>query len=144
MSIDPSRGVLTLSVTGESLGPVLTREQFLRSRVGQAAVAGKTDAASQAYEVKLAPGEIGQSAYHVTLRFHGEQLDAILVSDDSPEFGLWTTHGEVARKAAHDDWLRTQGVAVGTYPWGKLLSELSDRGGSYVAFIYGSRSETRT
>jgi hypothetical protein len=139
MSIDAARGVLTLSATGESLGPVLTHDEFVRSRLGQSAVAANSDAPWKAYEVKLAPGEIGQSAYHVTLRFHGDKLDAILVSDDSPEFGLWTTHGEVARKAAHDDWLRTQGVAVGTYPWGKILSELSDRGGSYVAFLYGSR-----
>jgi hypothetical protein len=138
-SIDPARGVLTFSITGESLGPVLTREEFLGSKLGQSAVAATNDDACKSYEVKVAPGEIGQSPYHVTLRFDDETLGAILVSDDSPEFGLWTTHGEVARKAAHDDWLRAQGVAVGTYPWGKLLSELSDEGGSYVAFLYGPR-----
>jgi hypothetical protein len=138
--IDTDSGIVTLSITGESIGPALTRRAFLESRVGRSASTGAATDSRMKYEVKLAPGEIGQSAFHVTLYFHNDQLDALFLSDDSPEFGLWTTHGEVVRKAAHDEWLRTQGVAVGTYPWGKLLSELDDRaGGSYVAFIYRSR-----
>jgi hypothetical protein len=142
--IDTATGIVTLSITGETIGPALTRRAFLESRVGSSASTGATTDARMKYEVKLAAGEIGQSAFHASLYFHDDQLDAVFLSDDSPEFSLWTTHGEVVRKAAHDDWLRAQGVAVGTYPWGKLLSELDDRaGGSYVAFIYRSRKEDR-
>jgi hypothetical protein len=137
--IDAANGVLTLSITGDAISPALTRREFLGSRVGQAAIPSVENAPWMRYEVKLAPGEIGPTAFHVVLQFHDERLHAVFLSDDSPEFGLWTTHGEMARKAAHDDWLRTQGVAVGTYPWGKLLSELDDKSsGSYVAFIYRS------
>jgi hypothetical protein len=138
--IDEATGTLTLAESGESIGPGLTRSTFLETRVGRAAQSGPADAPWSKYEVKIAAGEIGPSAFHLTLRFDDERLDTMYLSDDSPEFGLWTTHGEVARKAAHDDWLRTQGIAVGTYAWGKLVSELDDKaGGSYVAFIYRSR-----
>lgn len=135
--IDTATGEIVLASRSDSIGPGLSRRDFLQSRLGRSARAGTINEPWATYHIEIPPGELGPAAFFADLQFHGDQLRGVFVGIDGAEFGQWDPAGERARKTAHEAWLEKEGVATGRYSWGEISSVLDDKsGGSYVAFVY--------
>jgi hypothetical protein len=82
--------------------------------------------------------------FRLGLYFHGERLEMAVLALDEPAFGTswadWSLATEMARKAAHEDWLAAIDPSLGEgrgFPWGVLDSTYDQKaGGSQIVLRY--------
>ena len=134
--IDPATGELRLPSADVVLGPRLTRESFLASRLAEHARILVVNEPHCRYVVSVPPGEPGEMAWRVSLQFHGPSLVSLDLGASDARFGTswddWTEEKQQALRRYHDEWLeRTCGLKPGRYSWGELESGVTDpKGGT--------------
>lgn len=116
------------------LGPRLTRDLFLASRLAEHARVLEIDEPRYGYLFFVPPGGLGETAFRVSLRFHGESLTSLELMAVDARFGTswsdWTEEKEQDRRRFHDEWLETaSGLKPGRYSWGGLESGFVPKGG---------------
>jgi hypothetical protein len=134
MKTNPKTGELILS-SGIILSSRLTRSTFLSSAVG----------ARANVEVKNEPWcsfrfEESEDSWIVVVYFKEEQLEAVNLSINDPEYGTgwedWSEERELDRKQAHDRWLRSNGfVPRNKYSWGSVWSDYDPKSGASMIVI---------
>ena len=132
--IAPATGELRLPSADVVLGPRLTREVFLASRLAEHASPLVVNEPYCSYVVSVPPGELGELAFSVSLQFHGPTLMSLDLMVVDARFGTswsdWTEAKEQDRRRYHDQWLEaTCGLKPGQYSWGGLESRLDPKGG---------------
>lgn len=132
--IDPATGELRFASVEVVLGPGLTRELFLASRLAEHARPLVINEPYCRYAVSVPPGELGEPAFVVSLQFHGPALVSLSLAASDARFGTswfdWTEEKQRALRGYHDEWLReTCGLEPGQYPWGVLESDFDPKGG---------------
>ncbi|HEX8272814.1 MAG TPA: hypothetical protein VF615_09180 [Longimicrobiaceae bacterium] len=132
--IDPATGEVRLPSADVVLGPRLTRGSFLGSRLAEHARDLEIDEPRYACLFFIPPGGPGETAFRVSLRFHGESLTSLELVAVDARFGTswsdWTEEKELDRCRFHDEWLETaSGLKPGRYSWGVLESRFDPKGG---------------
>ena len=105
--------------------PTMGRVDFLGTTMGKGGTAKLVNV--EWLHVTVKP-ERGISA---KLLFRGDRLHQVylLMTIPSDQANAWTTELELERKAAHDEWLRTQlGMPPYQYAWGDVASEFDQKG----------------
>jgi hypothetical protein len=133
---------------GESLGPDLTRAEFL---AGPMASGAEVLVRNEPYVSWRIEREIGGRPFAVGIYFDGDRLTMVILALADPAFGSswadWTAERELARKAAHDAWLGQIEPAIGDAreeAWGFVSSIVDDRsGGAEIVIRYGARLPER-
>ena len=79
---------------------------------------------------------LGARPFRLGLCFHDEGLEMVVMAIDEPAFGTswadWSLASEMARKAAHEEWLAAIHPSLGdgrTFRWGVLESTYDEKGG---------------
>lgn len=132
--IDPATGEVRLPSADVVLGPRLTRDSFLASRLAEHARLQPVDEPYRSYVVSVPPGELGELAFVVSPLFHGPALASLNLMAIDARFGTswsdWTEEKEQDRRRYHDEWLEgTCGLKPGRYSWGVLDSGFDPKGG---------------
>jgi hypothetical protein len=131
--LDAETGRLAFRSPGATLGPELTRTEFLASPLAEGA---RTIVANEPHHSWQLRGEyVSGLTFLVALDFRGEELAMISLADANKAFGAgdwsqWTEEKELARKQSHDRWLDAQLGERRNFPWGKVFSEYDARSGA--------------
>src|SRR4029077_1408756 len=105
--IDPETGSISFDDTPVSIGPDLTRQQFLIEWAGNAV---DWIVNEPCHSWKLRGRHISAAvSFDVLLFFEGERLAMVHMLDSEARFGTswddWSQENEMQRKASHDKWL---------------------------------------
>jgi hypothetical protein len=131
--LDAETGRLAFRSPGASIGPELTRTEFLASPLAEGA---RTIVANEPYHSWQLRGEYASGlSFLVALYFRGEELAMISLADADPTFGAgdwsqWSEEKEQARKQSHDRWLNAHLGERRDFPWGKVFSEYDSKSGA--------------
>lgn len=136
--IDLANGSLPLPSL--RLSASLTLAALLASKPGRSASVERT--ATGFTHVDLGRITFDDHVFLVRVSFQGERLDSYALSDADPRFGStsddWSSKKELARRDAHDAWLRKalgEGGGKGPglaykLPWGEAWSSYDAAGGA--------------
>jgi hypothetical protein len=133
VKIDPVLGLV--SFPGITIGPDMSRHEFLRTNLGESAKEGVVNAGWVTLHVKPEPG------IHVSLAYKNDRLVKLEVSmelppgDDKP----WDRATEMNRKSRHDAWLRSElGNPPYEYLWGSISSWFDEKSlSSDIIILFG-------
>lgn len=135
--IDANTGSIDLS--DERITSNLTRKEFLSLTMGKQA---KIFVQNEPYCSFRIEAKLGADDFILVLWFEGQTLNRVTLQLSDDRYGSswddWTEENELARKQAHDDWLKAHGLSK-QYPWGKILSLYDSRGGSSTIEIVYQR-----
>ena len=136
--IDQATGTLLLPKL--PLSATLTCSALLASELGRSATIERT--ATGWTHLDLGPQVFLDRTFLVRVSFEGERLDGYTLTDADPRFGSsfddWSSKKELARRDAHDAWLRQElgdggGKGPGlshSRPWGEAWSSYDAAGGA--------------
>lgn len=115
----------TVSFDRGSIGPQLDTTTFLASRLGEGSETILSNGAFVTFRFQPERGITGAAVFQDG-RLYELSLLLQLPTDDVPR---WTEEHELARKRAHDEWLRAElGVPPYRYPWGEVASVFDPKG----------------
>lgn len=140
--IDPATGEVRLPSADVVLGPRLTRESFLASRLAEHARPLVVNEPYCSYVISVPAGELGDLSFDLSLQFHGPALMSLGLQALDVRFGTswsdWTEAKEQDRRRYHDEWLvGVWRLEPGHHAWGWLESGFDPKGGfSSIALRY--------
>lgn len=125
-------GVLTFDRPQVSIGPSLTRDEFLLSSLAEGATTLVQNEPHHAWKLGRCFQSLGIELL-VALVFRDQELSTMSLMDADPRFGTsWDDASydkEMARKDSHDVWLSSILPPRGEFLWGKVWSAYDDKGG---------------
>lgn len=133
MKIDAIMGVV--SFPGTTIGPHLSRQEFLQTTLGAASKLGVVNEGWVTLHVQPEP-EI-----YASLAFKDDRLIKLEVSMEMPsgEANTWDRACELRRKAYHDAWLRSElNSPPYEYLWGTVTSWFDEKSlSSDIIILFG-------
>ena len=130
--IELATGTITTDA-GERIRPDLRRNAFEASGLADGATVLTRNDPWMSWSVARS---IGGRPFRLGLYFHRERLEMVVMAIDEPAFGSswadWSLASEMARKAAHEEWLAKIDPSLGEgreFPWGVLESTYDEKGG---------------
>jgi hypothetical protein len=103
----------------------MDRDGFLATELGKEAKRELINEIWWHHNIKPEPG------ISANVLYRGDTLDKVFILMDIPQdaSGEWTLDIELARKAAHDEWLRRElGTPPYHYAWGDIVSHVDYKG----------------
>lgn len=139
--LDLTSGALTFKRPLTTLGPELTRSEFLQSDVARNAATLIQNEPWHSWS--LAGTFLAEYPFAVALYFRGDALAMIDMAHVNAKFGLswddWAEEKELARKASHDEWVSRNVGAQRSFPWGEVSSLYDAKGGgSHLSICYAA------
>ncbi len=132
MKIDRTLGLV--SFPGITIGPYLSRQEFLQMELGAAATLGVVNAGWVTLHTQPEP------QIYASLAFKNDRLIKLDVTMVMPTGeAAWDRACEMRRKAYHDAWLRSElGAPPYEYLWGTVDSFFDERSlSSGIVIIFG-------
>jgi hypothetical protein len=122
MRIDTGNGAMIFS--GGSVGPALTRDDFLASSLATDARAAVVNEPWITFEFwpepMVAASAVFKDSTIVELRF--------MIAETGDHEAPWSEQHEIQRKSIHDEWLSAQlGSGPHNFPWGSIESDFDPR-----------------
>jgi hypothetical protein len=138
--LNANTGALSIGNLGVSLGPEVTRSEFLASPLAKGARAIVANEPHHSWQLQ---GEYASGLpFIVSLYFRGEELAMISLADADKAFvagdwSRWSEEKELSRKQNHDRWLNSQIGERREFPWGRVFSAYAPKsGGSAIGICY--------
>ena len=147
--IERPTGLIQLPSDGISIGPLLTREQFLASTL---AAQCRELVRNEPYcSFALPTVEISGHSFAWSVWFRGSVLQRVSIHCADAEFGSswseWSEERELARKRFHDSLLQSilgQDWSHQRFSWGAVDSRYDPKGGfSSIGVTYAASSPER-
>jgi hypothetical protein len=122
MRINTGNGAMTFS--GGTMGPALTRDDFLAGSLAAGAKAAVVNEPWITFEFRPEPMVAASAVFKdstlVELRF--------MMTETGDHERPWSEHDEMRRKSIHDEWLTAQlGGGPHDFPWGSIESDFDPR-----------------
>ncbi len=130
--IELATGTITTDA-GERIRPDLRRNAFEASSLAEGATVVTSNEPWMSWSIGRS---LGGRPFRLGLYFHGERLEMVVMAIDEHAFGTswedWSLANEMARKAAHEEWLAAIDPSLGhgrEARWGVLDSTYDAKGG---------------
>ena len=137
MRISSTTGELEIGQPEIRIGPSLTKDAFVESRLGQTCKRGVTNQEYATYSLSL---KDAQNEFGLSLVFREQRLFMISIEMLSAKqsWANWSEEEELRRRVAHDHLLAASlGKPPYRYRWGEVLSLYDPRSGvSSIAIRY--------
>lgn len=132
MKIDQVLGLV--SFPGITIGPHLSRQEFLQTPLGATATLGVVNAGWVTLQIQPEPH------IHASLAFKDDRLVVLDAAMLMPTGEVaWDRECELRRKALHDTWLKSElGSPPYKYSWGTVDSCFDEKGmSSGIVIVFG-------